>query len=676
MKLKTTVIALAIAFSSPVWSQTASKDELKMSDHLSRVKAPQVWNTTTGRGVTVGVVDSGITVTNPDLAGKIVTAPNTNFTGGSTSDVRDLNGHGTHVSGIIAAAANGKGVVGVAPDAKIVPVKVALPNGRVNVGALAEGITRASQLAPIINISIGGVSCCAAQVKGAVDRGALLVIAAGNNGQSVPLWPARYAKEAWAKGQIIAVGAVDQNNVITSWSNKAGDTQNFYLVAPGTWIYSTKGDGHSYMSGTSMAAPVVAGAAALVKSRWTYLRADQVADILLRSATDLGAPGVDPIYGRGLLNIEQAMKPVGTTYVVNATGKAVTTSAVKIAPAPAYSSAVRNTSVKSVELDEFGRDFEVDLKQFVVVAPDQTLTKLLTQNFDQAKNSHQTAAVSFNLSGNKVSAGVLGSGVKFMQLNSNNKNVDLAANLMSNPAINFVSDHNHVGLAKDLGQGLQVKAATFTTVGADQLTNRAKSNSRANATAVSVAKHNENSSVGITVSTLNESDKFLGGGVSGFGISGAPNLTFVTAEAAVELGRDAAAFVQFTQARSAEGSNKSGFAATVDRAQAIKLGIVQNNVAKHNDTLTVTVEQPLRVSSGKLTANLPVGRDETGQLMFENKTIDLAAAGRETQIKFDYMVPVKKQTHARAFLQFNHNPAHDSAAKTQSIIGLQLFMTF
>ena len=675
MKLKTLTAALIVCFSSSVWAQNVTADELKLSKHLTQIRAPQGWAVSTGAGVVVGVVDSGINSANPDLSGQVLTVPKTNFIGGASTDTRDLNGHGTHVAGIIAAAANGSGVVGVAPAAKLVAVRVASANGRVSASALGQGIRRAAELAPIINVSIGGASCCLNDIKYAVTRGTLLVAAAGNNGSQAPVWPARYAKEQWANGQIIVVGAVDQSNRIASWSNRAGDTQNYFLVAPGQWILSTKDTSLVYMSGTSMAAPQVAGAAALVKSKWTFLRANQIAEILLRSATDLGAPGTDPVYGRGLLNIEQALKPIGGTYIFNANGQLMPAASAQIFPAAAYATATKNTKVQSIEVDEFGRDFAVDLSKFVKVVPDQTLSNILAQDFDQAKHTRASSNMEVSFGQGQLSTGILGGGIRFAQLGSNNKNVRLAASAMSNPAINLVPHNNHVGAAQDLGSGLQVKVAAFTTAGAGQLLNQA-AGPRSRATTAALIQKSTHTTIGLTVSTLNESNRFLGGGASGFALSGAPNLRFVTAEIATEISNNTAAFMQYTRAASANGTNTSGFSATVSSAQAVKLGIVQTDIIKRDDQLTVTLEQPLKVFAGKLTATLPTSRDETGQVIFEKKTIDLATSGRETQIKFDYMMPVKKQTHARAFLQFNHNPAHDNTASTQAILGLQLFMTF
>ena len=680
MKLQLTVVAIALAFALPTQAQTVSSSELKLSSHLGQTSTVGAWKYSTGTGVTVGVVDSGITASNSELQNKIVSAPNTNFIGGANNDVTDLNGHGTHVAGIIAARANNTGVVGAAPNAKVLSIRVATANGRVSFSALGQGIRRAAELVPIANISISGGACCINDIKYAVDRGLLLVVAAGNNGQAAPEWPARYAKETWAKGQIIAVGAVDQRNQITSWSNRAGDAQNFFLVAPGQWIASTKGNSLAYMSGTSMAAPQVAGAAALVKSRWNFLRADQIAEVLFRSATDLGAPGTDAVYGRGLLNTDRAMQPTGMTFVVNSKGQAVAANTVALAPAPAYSTALKNSQVRSVAVDELGRDFSFTWGSKVKTNDNQSLARTLAQDLNSAQQvlSTGTLAGSTALDDNtQVSLGALGSGLSFLQLHSDNHSASLAAQQLSNPVFSLVLDHSHIGYTKNLGRGIAVKAMALTTQGANQLNQRSSRQQQSQAVVAAAAYEFGLGSIGLAVSSVKEQSSLLGGTAAGLGFTGAPGLTFVTADAAFAVAKNTAAFVQITQAQSAaSNTDAAGFSASIDRADAVKLGVVQNHIARKNDRLTMSIEQPLRVRSGQITVNAASGVDETGQLTFSKQKIDLAASGREMQLRIDYITPVKKNTHARAFVQLNNNPGHDASAKTESLFGVQLFLTF
>src|SRR5207249_2159422 len=159
--------------------------------------------------------------------------------------------------------------------------------------------------------------------------------------------------------------AVDANNNIASFSNRAGDTAAWFLVAPGVRVASTYlNNQYAYMSGTSVSTPIVSGAAALIKQLWPTLRADQVANILFITATDLGAPGIDAVYGRGLLNVEKALQPVGTVTTSTWNGKTIKVLDTAAKPSAATSklwSLAASGALQVVGLDDFKRDFKVDL---------------------------------------------------------------------------------------------------------------------------------------------------------------------------------------------------------------------------------------------------------------------------------------------------------------------------
>jgi len=320
-----------------------------------------------GSGVTVAIVDSGIRSDHIEFGGALAGGYDA-FTGRTgVSVVNDTLGHGTHVASLAAGRADGRGMIGVASKARILAIKV-FQGSSSSDAVIANGIRYATaQRAFAINLSLGGGQSAAIKsaLQGAINVGQVAVIAAGNEGAANPSWPARHASEAWAKGQIIAVGAVDANNTIASFSNRAGDAKDFFVVAPGVNLigaYPTSASAYAYMSGTSMATPIVTGAVAVVKSAWPYLSAKDVANVIFLTSTDLGAKGVDPIYGRGLVNLERAMQPVGSITAVGATGSrplalAGTTSAVTIG---AMSAAQRSGALSGAVFDSFGRDFAFD----------------------------------------------------------------------------------------------------------------------------------------------------------------------------------------------------------------------------------------------------------------------------------------------------------------------------
>lgn len=270
------------------------------------VKAPEAWaKGYTGQGVVVAVVDTGVDYNHADLKDNIWTntkeIPDNgidddgdgyiddvrgwNFVN-NTNEVMDDNSHGTHVSGTIAGENNDFGVTGIAYGAKIMPVKVLNDSGSGSYSAIANGIYYAvNHGANVINLSLGGDfpnSTLASAIDYASKKGAVVVMAAGNNGYPFVSYPAAYANKSG-----IAVGAVDQNNNIADFSNQPGLSQLAYVTAPGVDIYSTvPGDKYASYSGTSMATPHVAGVVALMLSANHNLTEAQVRQILTNSAAN------------------------------------------------------------------------------------------------------------------------------------------------------------------------------------------------------------------------------------------------------------------------------------------------------------------------------------------------------------------------------------------------------
>ncbi|QHN50240.1 hypothetical protein EPB69_14160 [Geobacillus stearothermophilus] len=267
--------------------------------HLKKINAPKAWDTTKGSGqITVAVVDDGVQMNHPDLAGKIVSPYNV-LTGAKSVPAGE---HGTHVAGIIAASINKKGVVGVAPNVKIMPVNVFEGDGATSYD-VAYGIVYAvDHGANVINLSLGSYSATvyeAEAVQYAVSKGVVLVAAAGNDDTYFPVYPAAF-------DPVIAVSATDSSDWITDFSNY-GDYID--LAAPGVNIYSTfPGSSYYGLHGTSMAAPIVSGTAALVLSKNPLLTRGEVENILRKSTVDLGGKGWDVFYGYGRVDAYKAVR--------------------------------------------------------------------------------------------------------------------------------------------------------------------------------------------------------------------------------------------------------------------------------------------------------------------------------------------------------------------------------
>jgi hypothetical protein len=288
----------------------------------------------TGRGIKVGIVDTGINPGLAEFAGRI-DAASADVTGGNRG-VSDSDGHGTAVAGVIAAAKNDVQNHGVAFDATIVALRADAPGSCATEdgcdffdSAIAAGINAAVKAGvKVINLSLGGSAPnqnLLGAMQNAVNNGVVLVIAAGNDGRtaagdnadSFALVPAQtFAGQVIIAGSIGAPDGLGGTNLslLSDFSNKAGSGATHYLTALGyrNLTFDHNGTGLLY-SGTSFATPVIVGAVALMAQAFPNLTAKQIVAILFSTADDLGAAGVDSIYGHGRLNIGRAFAPQGKT---------------------------------------------------------------------------------------------------------------------------------------------------------------------------------------------------------------------------------------------------------------------------------------------------------------------------------------------------------------------------
>ncbi|MGH2747192.1 MAG: S8 family serine peptidase [Actinomycetota bacterium] len=313
-----------------------------------KIRAPEAWGVgeSTGCDIAVAVIDTGVDLGHEDLQcpGKLKVGAGSDVVS-NDSNPDDENGHGTHVAGIIAACTNnGTGVAGVAPDATIVPIRVLNAAGSGTDAQIIAGLDKAVELGVhVVNMSLGyppgkeiinNVSAIDAAIGRARDAGIVLVAAAGNDSFPLCEYPA-------LAEDVICVGATDPRDLKSFYSvfpNKtdAEDTIGPGLVAPGgsgapfcdTYAenvlstipleFDTNGctdvQGYANNFGTSMAAPHVAGAAALVYDRLGGERSEEAAAeviaAIIDNADDLGAPGYDPVFGWGRLNASRAVQAI------------------------------------------------------------------------------------------------------------------------------------------------------------------------------------------------------------------------------------------------------------------------------------------------------------------------------------------------------------------------------
>lgn len=272
--------------------------------HLTKIGAPTAWDTSQGAGVTIAILDSGVDVNHPDLVARLV--PGYNIYS-DNSDLTDVCGHGTAVAGVAAASSNNAtGVAGVAGAASLMPIRVAYADSTTGgctayYSTIASGLTYAADHgARVANISYGGVAGSSTIMSAAnymKSKGGLVFVSAGNN---------NIDENITSDGSMIAVSATDTNDAKASFSSWGSFVT---LSAPGVSIVTTDNSGgYSTWQGTSFSSPLTAGVAALLMSARPDLSGAQVQSLLYSTAVDLGAAGLDPVFGYGRVNAAAAVQ--------------------------------------------------------------------------------------------------------------------------------------------------------------------------------------------------------------------------------------------------------------------------------------------------------------------------------------------------------------------------------
>jgi type VII secretion-associated serine protease mycosin len=331
-KKAATVAAIAVIASTTIYPQSAAyADKVRDAQwYINALNLPEAHRTTRGNGVKVAVIDSGV-FPHSDIKRNLKNGTDT-VPGGDKSGRTDTEGHGTQMAGIIAGHGQGgnRGVLGIAPEADLIPVKAtgAGDNGR----GVPSGIEWAAAAgAGVINVSAGIAPSRVLNeaITATVEADAVVIAAAGNKSDTLTFgYPA-------AMPEVLAVGAVDKNGKVANFSvtgEKVG------ICAPGVDIVAP-GPDEKYLrsSGTSEAAAVVSGAAALVRAKYPRLSAQDVIHRLTATADDNGPPGRDEQCGYGVLNIVKALTadvpPLGPSGAVgSATPTAASSAGASVSP--------------------------------------------------------------------------------------------------------------------------------------------------------------------------------------------------------------------------------------------------------------------------------------------------------------------------------------------------------
>ncbi|HEX5541730.1 MAG TPA: type VII secretion-associated serine protease mycosin [Micromonospora sp.] len=343
---------------------------------LRELNAPAAWKFSTGRGVTVAVIDSGVDSSHPDLAGQVL--PGADLVQQSGDGRIDPVGHGTTVAGLIAGGDEQRGVTGLAPEAKILPVRVLDEENRYDDALIvAKAVHWAvDNGAQVINLSLGGAAespPLAAAIDYAFDHDVVVVACTGNQtsttGRQQVWYPAR------EPGVIAVTGLDGESDAL--WSG-ALTGEATVLAAPATRLVGARPGGYWRVQGTSFATPLVTATAALIRARWPHMSAGEVVNRLITTARDLGPAGRDATFGFGRVDPVAALTSSVPGVERNPLDDDSPTAVVGLGPAPGFATESAPPAPRPHRNQFGGRIAEVSSGWATRAVADQEERSLLT----------------------------------------------------------------------------------------------------------------------------------------------------------------------------------------------------------------------------------------------------------------------------------------------------------
>lgn len=695
-------------------AQPAPNSEFTWSKQLSQIGLTSQLQDDAGqgKGITVGIIDTGIAASQIDLSGHV--DPRSTCFGyacASKGSADDNQGHGTHVAGIIGAAKNGIGTVGIAPSSNLLALKALNAAGTGTTADAASAIRYAADAgAKVLNLSMTFAfdTNMVSAINYAASKNATIVLAGGNlagvfnGGTNVTGFTDQ------AVSRMLYVGAVDPTNAISWYSNRPGagafisttghktPFSNLWLVAPGDNILSTSNYAdptdsaamaagkpaplhyYQYLTGTSMSAPEVSGAAALMLGRWSYLaKLGTVGAIITQQAQDLGTAGNDAVYGSGLLRIDRLFLPIGTLVLYNANGSPVATGTVGTNGALGNLGALAKQLKSVALLDSYQRDFAVDLSGNVQVKPSTSSTA--TANAQPAIASAKSLYFAFN--GSPASLSLVADATGNYGYGTRIGNTLLAfGESMNGAALSFTqaqygqptgfsgSDYAASGslLALAGGGHFATVSTPAMSLGSGRLTMSLATTKKKSDTDVPVDTKAIGSAMALGISFsgsfgqaglptfdgivrgwnwslgmtgLSENGLLLGTNSSdALALSSATRSFGMSAGTAIDLDHGFSLAVDAMSARVHAVAADNSLLTPRGDLQAFAFGVAlsKTGVAGEEDRAVFAVRKPLRVYSGATTLTVPTGMNDDGNLMFDRRKISLVPDGNETDVQVGY----------------------------------------
>jgi len=671
----------------------------------------------TGNGINVAVFDTGLTTTNPRFNGNLLKGYNV-FTNDTVTI--DNSTHGTFVSGIIAgnmsSISGAPNIYGVAPLAKIMPIQIADTSGNFNATdkQLAAGITYATNNgAKIFNNSWNNTNTLAdlnayygasytkyitsswypleiAAWQTAANKGILNIWAAGNNSKADPgLYAALPNVVSGLSSTWITVVATDQTGFLASYSNACGITKTYCMAAPGSNIISVIGtNSWGGGSGTSFAAPMVSGAAALMMQKWPTLTGNQIQQILFTTTNKSGIYADTTKYGQGMLDLTKAFSPVGTLTVKNSAGASVALTSSYVASGGPIGSIVSKSmgEINLISLDSYNRDFQVNTASAIL--PKNSLNywgdQLALFGADEVKIKDGVAITgtanglrsSFAMVTTKDGVGAaFGSNISPSLAygafaNGSVRGSDLVLlNSVGNPYMNMAP--NSVSTAMSYGN---TKVGAFTnTVPKDDITQLQRNDLPR--MAGGIVEHTvkwDGGYVSASLGMVSESNSILGtrsGGALSLG-KGA-NTAFTGITAGFDINDRWAAFGGATIGYSMIETNQNSMIGSVKGLTSGNAfaGITKTSIFNDTDRMGLVVGVPMRVNSGTATLNAPTGLDIDGNVNFTAYKVGLTSNAVEFSTQAFYNTDIGKDQSLGFGLGARFN-AQDLPKNNTEVVGM------
>ena len=394
-------------------TEPVDKKEYQYSGAKS-VDAETIWNKGyNGKGVLIGMIDSGLDLTHPEFEGRI--HPNSKDFGTNGPLDVDMVGHGTHVAGIMVANRNKQRVVGIAYGATLLVAGIEICKSDGTCGGFdLTNAVKGMQLmidnkVRVVNQSYTKAGLSkedAAVTTQATANGMIVVTSAGNDHGIIAKGKMDVLAEEVSHGLVLHVGALDGTGKIADYSDKPGDEgiakYHFICAMADLDTFTANRPGSPSFdivaNGTSMAAPVVTASIALLIQAWPKLPPKDIVDLVFRTADDLGEKGVDGVYGWGKINLVRAFSSVGKTFFAGTTTSYDPASPTGFSgPAWGNGFTLTNGLRDVIYTDSYQRDFKVDLGTSLITRPDSAwLANSLQHNSQTAQLGDDHASVSYS----------------------------------------------------------------------------------------------------------------------------------------------------------------------------------------------------------------------------------------------------------------------------------------